>query len=116
MRRRRLWVSVLGILASVAGTLVYAMWPGSSTFTVGKETTYVTEPLDKHGYVDYVTALNEQLNKGITPDNNANVLIWKALGPRPEGGTSMTPEYFLLGGLRIATLNGGQNARHVAHG
>jgi len=94
MRRRRLWVLVLGILASVAGTLVYAMWPGSSTFTVGKETTYVTGPLDKHGYVDYVTALNEQLSKGITPDNNANVLIWKALGPRPEGGTSMTPEYF----------------------
>jgi len=94
MRRRRLWTSVLAILASVAGTLVYAMWPGNSTFTVGKETTYVTGPLDKHGYVDYVTALNEQLSKGITPDNNANVLIWKALGPRPEGGPSMTPEYF----------------------
>ena len=99
MRRRRLWASVLGILASVAGTLVYAMWPGSSTFTVGMETTYVTGPLDKHGYVDYVTALNEQLSKGITSENNANVLIWIALGPRPEGGTSMPPEYFQCLGI-----------------
>ena len=91
MRRRRLWVTVLGILALVAGT--YAMLPGSSTFTVGTETTYVTGPLDKRGYVDYVTALNERLSKGITPENNANILIWQALGPHPEGGT-MPPEYF----------------------
>jgi hypothetical protein len=93
MRRRRLWATVLGILASVAVSLVCAAWPGSSTFTVGTETTYVTEPLDKHGYVDYVTALNQRLSNGITPENNANVLIWQALGPHPEGGT-MPPEYF----------------------
>src|SRR5262249_8637360 len=29
----------------------------------------------------------------ITPETNANVLIWQALGPRPEGNT-MPPEYF----------------------
>jgi hypothetical protein len=94
MRHRRLWATAVGILASVAACLVYAAWPGRSTFTVGEETTYVTGPLDKHGYVDYVTALNERLRKDITPENNANVLIWQALGPRPEGGTGMPPEYF----------------------
>src|SRR5437660_2738303 len=94
MRRRRLWVTALGLLASVTVSLVYAAWPGSSTFTVGEETTYVTGPLDKHGYVDYVTALNERLRKDITPENNANVLIWQVLGPRPEGGRGMPPEYF----------------------
>jgi len=62
-------------------------------FTVGKETTYVTGPLDKHGYIDYVAALNERLRKGVTPANNAKVLLWKAFGPRPEGGT-MPAEYF----------------------
>ena len=66
--------------------LAWAMWPSRSTFTVGTETTYVTGPLDKQGYVDYVAALNERLREGITPENNANVLIWQALGPRPEGG------------------------------
>src|SRR5882724_7209102 len=54
------------------------------TFTISKETTYVTGPLDKDGYIDYAAALNERLSKGVTPESNANVLIWKAIGPRPE--------------------------------
>ena len=62
-------------------------WP------VGKETTYFTGPLDSEGYVDYVAALNNQLRKGITPDANANVLIWKAIGPTPES-KKMPGEYF----------------------
>jgi len=53
-------------------------------FTISKETTYVTGPVDKNGYIDYAAALNERLKKGVTPENNANVLIWKALGPHPE--------------------------------
>src|SRR5271170_1831518 len=61
---------------------------------LGKETTYITEPLDKDGYLDYEAALNDRLGKGITPENNANVLIWKALGPRPDGGKGMPAEYF----------------------
>ncbi|HEV3083944.1 MAG TPA: hypothetical protein VGY66_29445 [Gemmataceae bacterium] len=84
----------MAILALLAGAFAYAMLPGSSTFTVSTETTYVTGPLDKSGYVDYVTALNERLSKGITPENNANVLIWQALGPRPTGDTAMPAEYF----------------------
>ena len=83
---RRLWRNALRALPLVAASFVWAAWPGSSTFTVGTETTYVTEPLDKQGYVDYVAALNQRMRKGITPEQNANVLIWQALGPRPEGG------------------------------
>jgi hypothetical protein len=66
---------------------------GLGTFTICKETTYITKPLDKNGYPDYVTVLNERLREGVTPENNANVLIWKALGPHPDGAT-MPPEYF----------------------
>jgi hypothetical protein len=54
-------------------------------FTIGKETTHATEPVDADGYVDYPAALNEKLSQGVTPENNANVLIWKALGPNPMG-------------------------------
>jgi hypothetical protein len=61
---------------------------------LGKETTYVTGPLDKNGFVDYETALNDRLAKGIAPEKNANVLIWQALGPTPEGGAGMPAEYF----------------------
>ncbi len=62
-------------------------------FTISKETTYVTGPLDKDGYPDYVTALNERLSQGVTPENNAAVLFWKAFGPRPEG-VAIPPEFF----------------------
>src|SRR5947207_1711495 len=89
-RIRRYWPAIPFVLTAL---LIYAAWPGRSTFTVSPETTYVTEPLDAEGYVDYPTALNERLSKGVTPENNANVLIWQALGPHPEGGT-MPPEYF----------------------
>jgi hypothetical protein len=92
MRRRRTWV--LLVLVAVAAGLVYLAWPGKSTFTIGPATTYVTGPLDQQGYPDYVTALNERLSQGITPQNNANVLIWQAVGPTPEGGTPMPAEYF----------------------
>jgi len=54
-------------------------------FPVGRDTTYVTGPLDKDGYIDYVAALNERLAEGVTADTNANVLIWKALGPKYDG-------------------------------
>ena len=50
---------------------------------VGRDTTYVTGPIDKDGYIDYEAALNERLSQGVTPENNANVLIWKVLGPTP---------------------------------
>ena len=62
-------------------------------FTIGKETTYVNGPLYEDGTIDYPTALNERLRKGVTSDNNAFVLLWKALGPRPEG-YKMPAEYF----------------------
>jgi hypothetical protein len=64
-----------------------------STFTIAKDTTYFTSPLDQDGYVDYATAVNERLRQGVTPENNANVLYWKAFGPR-DGYTKVTPEYF----------------------
>jgi tetratricopeptide (TPR) repeat protein len=66
---------------------------------IGKDTTTATGPLDKEGYIDYEVALNERLGKGITPEKNANVLIWKALGPKPEGGRGMPPEFFKALGI-----------------
>jgi hypothetical protein len=49
--------------------------------TISKETTYITGPLRKEGYVDYVAATNERYGHGVTRENNASVLFWKAMGP-----------------------------------
>src|SRR5262249_30308720 len=67
-------------------------------FTISKESTYVTGPVDKDGYIDYQAALNDRLGKGVTPQNNANVLLWKALGPHPEGA-KMPAEFFKRMGM-----------------
>jgi hypothetical protein len=61
---------------------------------LGKETTYVTGPLDRQGYIDYEAALNAELSRGVTADNNANVLLIQALGPAPEGGDGLPLSYF----------------------
>jgi hypothetical protein len=49
--------------------------------TISKETTAIVEPRRKNGYVDYVLALNQHFGQGVTPENNAAVLFWKAVGP-----------------------------------
>jgi hypothetical protein len=43
--------------------------------TISKETTRITEPLRPDGYVDYLAALNAHTSRGVTPDNNAAVLL-----------------------------------------
>lgn len=67
--------------------------PPEPKLPIGKDTTRVTGPIDKHGYIDYEAALNDILGKGVTAENNANVLLWKAFGPKPEGA-NMPEEYF----------------------
>ncbi len=49
--------------------------------TVSKQTTYVTGPLRPDGYVDYVAAINARYSRGVTVENNAAVLLCRALGP-----------------------------------
>jgi hypothetical protein len=88
--RRRFLIAIafIGIIL-----LLLVFWPARNTLTVSSDMTYVTGPLDPDGYVDYVSALNERLSSGITPETNSNVLIWKTLGPHPEGAT-MPADYF----------------------
>lgn len=61
-------------------------------FRISKETTHVTEPLTETGIVDYTTYLNRELGKGVTPETNAAVLYWQAIGKSEEILNS--PEFF----------------------
>lgn len=72
--------------------------PVKPKLPLGKDTTVVSGPLDKNGYIDYEAALNERLGKGIKPEQNANVLLWQAFGPRPEG-SKVPPEIFKALGI-----------------
>jgi hypothetical protein len=68
-------------------------------FPISKETTYVTGPCDEDGYIDYAAALHKRLSQGVTPANNANVLLWKAFGPHPEGA-KMPADFFKWMGIK----------------
>ena len=67
--------------------------------TISKETTYITEPLRKDGYVDYVAALNQLCSKGVTPENNAAVPFLKAMGPA-EINKHVREAYFKMLGMK----------------
>ena len=49
--------------------------------TVSKETTWITEPLNADGTPNYVAAVNSLYGQGVTPENNAAVVLLQALGP-----------------------------------
>jgi len=94
--RRRLVLSLLSLLVPLSAFLYwyFVVDTPAPKVRVGKETTYITEPVDDEGFLDYQAALNDRLGKDITPEQNANVLLWKAIGPTPEGGDGMPAEYF----------------------
>ena len=105
MSIRSAWKPLLALSLLALGTSAYAAEPNSDKspaakketirkkpktkaaakprvlVTISKETTYITEPLRADGYPDYIAALNQRLSKGVTPENNAAALFWKALGP-----------------------------------
>jgi hypothetical protein len=87
-------------------SLVVAQDKPAPKFSISKETTYVTGPIDKDGYIDFEAALNERIGKGITPEKNANVLIWKALGPTPIGEKGKPADYFKVLGIEEPPKNG----------
>ena len=70
-------------------------------FAVSAETTVLTEPLRPDGGVDYLKALNEQAGRGVTPENNAAVLLLRALGPSGTDIDKRDKLFTLLGMERL---------------
>jgi hypothetical protein len=100
---------VLAVAFLVLPWLVFLVLPAEDQprpeTSLGGEAADVTGPLDEEGYIDYQTALNERLGKGITPEKNANVLLQKALGPE-RVGQKMPPEFFKWLGIEALPERG----------
>jgi len=80
--RRRIWrfaiYLVCLLLVLVAADLVLVQVRRG--FVLSFDTTRIVEPVLPDGRVDYLTVLDEQRGQGVTPENNAAVLILQALG------------------------------------
>jgi hypothetical protein len=73
--------------------------------TISKETTWATEPVGPQGFVDYRAVLNRHYGRGVTPANNAVVLLYQAFGPAPNH-ISQPPEFFRLLGVQPPAPDG----------
>ena len=78
--RKRTWILVLVLLCTA-----YAFWWRAESrkveLEISKDTTYITGPLNEDGTVNYVAHINAQLSEGVTPENNAAVILVRAVGP-----------------------------------
>lgn len=81
-RRRpvlKAFLVVLGVLAATAMVLHFPAGP--VRIRPGPDTTVIDGPLNPDGTVDYVGYLDRQWREGLQPDQNAAMLLLKALGP-----------------------------------
>jgi hypothetical protein len=69
---------------------------------ISRATTFIEEPLRPDGYPDYIEALNARMSEGVTPENNAAVLLMRAIGPKDIGYEIQT-EFFSR--LKMAPLS-----------
>ena len=92
-------VVVLLLLLLCIGGCVYrivdVMW-FSPKIRISPETTVVEGPLGPDGSVDYFAVINERHSAGVTPENNAAVLLLPAIGPTVLEGAA-DEIYYRLG-------------------
>ena len=81
-KKPNVWRYLIGVVVLLLAAFFYQLFGPSPAIVVSKETTYITEPLRKDGYPDYIRYINDKLSEGVTPDNNAVVLIDKDNNPR----------------------------------
>jgi hypothetical protein len=81
-REKKRWPWVLGgLLALLIAYCLYAYWPYDNRITISPETTYLTEPVNRDGTVNYVAAIDLRIREGVTDENNAAPLLIRAVGP-----------------------------------
>ena len=91
---RKWWLWGLAVLLIAAAGVTYWLWPRTYTLTVSRETTVLLGPLNPDGTVNYVAALNQMYGEGVTPENNAAVLLIQAGGPDQTYPRAYTRRFF----------------------
>jgi len=91
---RRIWRAAIYLicLALVFLAILMAMTELRRSIHPGFDTTRIIAPLQQNGAIDYLTAIEEYFGRGVTNENNAAPLIFRALGRKalpdnqPEDG------------------------------
>jgi hypothetical protein len=91
----RQWRPIVLMLLAVVTPLVRDADGDDSTnsrIEIERETTFLTGPLRADGTIDYPAGINARMKQGVTPENNACVLLCEVI--RPLEAWEMPPEYF----------------------
>lgn len=78
---KRLLLILGGCFVLLVAMAIYSLFGPDPPIRISKETTYITEPIGADGMVDYFAAIRQTQKEGVTPENNAAVLLWQAIGP-----------------------------------
>jgi hypothetical protein len=84
-----------GIFVLLALLFVLQLFGPNPPIAVSPQTTYITEPLGPDGLPDYEQYFLNVSRDGVTPENNAMMLLWPVLFPadvQPEHFAAMTME------------------------
>jgi hypothetical protein len=100
---RRRWFLIALLIVPVVLIIGRLAWlrhlsDPSGQITIGRETTYLDGPVTQDGAIDYVAAVNQRESAGVTPENNAVVLLVQAYGPGLLGDGIRDRYLELLGG------------------
>ncbi len=80
-KRKSRWRVVIVVLVCIIAIVLVLHWPIESKITISREMTYILGPLNADGTVNYVAYLDAKASEGVTKDNNALILLIRALGP-----------------------------------
>ena len=85
-----MWWIAGGFLVLVL-LFLWQLFGPSPRIVVSRQTTYITAPLKPNGLPDYGKYLLDKSREGVTPENNAAVLLWQALWPG-----ELDPQHYAL--------------------
>jgi len=83
-KRRRPWI-VIGVIVAIVAVRLTILAPRNPDIIIGHDTTRIDGPVRADGTVDYVAWMNKHYSRGVTKDNNAAVLLLRAVGPDSLG-------------------------------
>ena len=78
MRKLHWLILIAGLLFAA---FIFQLERPSSDVSISKQTSYITAPLRPDGLPDYEQYVRQKMSDGVTPENNAAVLLFQALWP-----------------------------------
>ena len=95
-RRRWIWRILLGLLAGGLLLLLGAglwLWSIEPKITIGKDTTHIERPLDPQGRVDYLAAVRDLSQQGVTPETNQAIVLTRIMPPGELSNANLWNEF-----------------------